>query len=335
VKFFSCEHCGRTIYFDSTRCTGCGSALAFFPERRSLGIPGNGARPCRNQDEIACNWVLDPGDPSELCRSCRLTEVIPDLAIAGSREAWRRLEAAKRRLLYSIFELGLPLHGLSFAFLRDESAVGTPKVLTGHADGRITINLAEADDPERERIRVDLGESYRTLLGHFRHEIGHYYWNVLVRDAGVLDDFRLVFGDERADYDEAGRRHYGQGPPADWPSRFVSAYASMHPWEDFAETWAHSLHMTDTLETARAHGLGLKPRPTGQTVRLGQLDPESFEQRIGAWLPLTATLNELSRSMGLPDAYPFVLPAAAIGKLRWVHERIAQSRAAAALSPGT
>ena len=333
MKLFSCEQCGRSVYFDSSRCTGCGSALAYFPERRSIGVLESGARPCRNLDEIGCNWACDSGDPSGACRSCRLTELIPDLAIPGTREALRRLEAAKRRLLFSLAKLALPLHGLSFAFLRDEAAVGKPKILTGHHEGRITINLAEADDPQRERIRVDLGESYRTLLGHFRHEIGHYYWNVLIRDAGVFDDFRKVFGDERADYAEAGRRHYSFGPPPDWPASFISAYASMHPWEDFAETWAHYLHMTDTLETARAHDLGLKPKPAARTVRLGQLDPESFDQLIGAWLPLTVTLNELSRSMGLPDAYPFVLPAAAIAKLRWVHERIAQSRAA--LNPGT
>src|SRR6202011_5238904 len=39
----------------------------------------------------------------------------------------------------------------------------------------------------------------------------------------------------------------------------VTPYASAHPWEDFAETWAHYFHMVDTLETATAFGLRLRP----------------------------------------------------------------------------
>jgi len=262
--------------------------------------------------------------------------VIPNLKEPGSLDAWRRLEAAKRRLLFTLLGLGLPDRGLAFRFLKDESTAGQPKVLTGHAEGRITINIAEADDPHREQVRIEMGEAYRTLLGHFRHESGHYYWNLLIRDGDRAASFRERFGDERADDAEAGRRHYSTGPPADRATRFVSVYASMHPWEDFAETWAHHLHRTDTLETARAQGLGLKPRPAGAgrsrnppTVLLREIDPESFEQLIGAWAPLTVTLNELNRSMGAPDPYPFVVHDRAAAKLRLVHETIEQARRSA------
>lgn len=342
MKLFACDECGRTLYFDSTTCNGCHSRLGFLPSRCVVTSEKNGCRLCRNgADYDACNWLLDPGDSSEYCRSCRLNDVIPDLSVPGDRKAWKRLEAAKRRLLYSVLQLRLPLqgkaeaekHGLAFAFLKDPEGSGKLKIQTGHAEGLITINLSEADDPVRERIRIEMGETYRTLLGHFRHEIGHYYWNVLVRDAGRSDSFRKAFGDERGDYAEAKRRHYSLGPPSDWPLRFVSAYASMHPWEDFAETWAHYLHLTDTLETARSHGLGLKALPEGPvekidrpaTVLLRQVDPQSFDQLIAAWYPLTVALNELGRSMGVPDAYPFVLSPAAIAKLRFVHDLVRES----------
>jgi hypothetical protein len=358
MKLFSCI-CGQVLFFESVSCIRCGRALAFLPDRgvvtavepaedpagaavlwRAVRDEGRGPiyRPCRNStDHGVCNWAVGADDDSPYCRSCRLNQVIPDLSASGARDRWHRLEIAKRRLLYTLFDLGLPVEGkadhpdggLGFSFLAEAPGSAT-KVFTGHADGVITINIAEADDPFREKMRVSMGEGYRTLLGHFRHEIGHYYWDRLVKGGRWLAPFRERFGDESADYAEAQKRHYGQGPPADWSSRFVSPYASMHPWEDWAESWAHYLHMTDTLETARAYGLALAPRPVepaprSPTVAVRRLDLHSFEDLMAGWVPLTVALNSLNRSMGLPDSYPFVLSQAAVEKLRFVHRVIAGS----------
>lgn len=302
---------------------------------------GRAYRLCENyRQENVCNWTVPVDDPDPLCASCRLTKVIPDLMVAGNKEAWYRLESAKRRLIYSLLTLGLPLEGkgdaesgVAFEFLADARAPGSDPVLTGHNEGVITLNLAEADDSERERRRTQLHEPYRTLLGHFRHEIGHYYWDRLVAEGPDGDGFRKLFGDERLDYGEALKRHYSQGAPADWQQRFVSTYASSHPWEDWAETWAHYLHMTDSLETAAACGLSLKPRRADEpAMRSAGMDPfgESFERMVEAWFPLTYVLNNLNRGLGLPDGYPFVLSLPALEKLRFVHGVIGRARAAAA-----
>ena len=306
--------------------TGGGEPVAF-----SLrGAEGKVFRLCRNyRGENVCNSAVAAADPDPLCRSCRLTRVIPDLSQPGRREAWYRLEAAKRRLIYTLLGLGLPVasktedpdNGLVFEFLADspDGAV----VFTGHKDGVITVNVAEADDAEREKRRLQMGEPYRTLLGHFRHEIGHYYWDRLIKDSPHLPAFRQLFGDEREDYAKALERHYQQATPRDWQARFVSLYASMHAWEDWAETWAHYLHMTDALETAASCGMSLKPRRTDEPVLSpGSGRPESFDQMIQRWFSLTYVLNNLNRGMGMPDAYPFVLSAPAIEKLRFVHHVI-------------
>jgi hypothetical protein len=331
MKLFSCV-CQQLLFFESVTCTRCGRALAFLPDRQQVAalepegdawrLAGEGARYrlCRNYTEQAvCNWAVPHNESDEYCRSCRLNQVIPNLAHAGAQEAWHRLEIAKRRLLYTLIDLGMPLEGLAFQFLEDEP--GGNKVFTGHEHGVITINIAEADDPFREKMRVQMGEAYRTLLGHFRHEVGHHYWERLVASGYRLEPFRERFGDERADYVEGRQRHYDQGPPADWSARFVSPYASMHPWEDWAETWAHYLHMTDTLETARAYALVVRPVGT-PAVLTRRLDPHQFEDLVAGWVPLTMALNSLNRSMGLPDLYPFVLSETALAKLRFVHEVI-------------
>jgi hypothetical protein len=199
--------------------------------------------------------------------------------------------------------------------------------MTGHDNGLITINIVEADDVERERRRNSMGEPYRTLLGHFRHEIGHYFWNVLVRDDASIVQFRAIFGDEREDYGAALQTHYARGPKEHWQDEFVSAYAGSHPWEDFAETWAHYLHIVDTLETAGAFGLRVSPQIESGPELAAIIDFEPHHERdlnrlIEAWLPLTFAVNSLNRSMGQPDLYPFVLPPAVINKLSFIHERI-------------
>jgi hypothetical protein len=355
VKLFSCSQCQQLLFFESVQCLGCGRSLAYLPDRglvsalepaqpglwTALAPSAHGAtyRLCRNHSEHAvCNWAVPSSDPIEFCRACRLNQMIPNLGSPGAREAWHRLEIAKRRLLYTLFALGLPVEGkvdegrpgLAFAFLADAPAADE-RVFTGHSDGLVTINIAEADDPFRERMRVQMGEPYRTLLGHFRHEIGHYYWDKIVRPGRWLPRFRELFGDETADYAEAQARHYDNGPRPDWPDHFVSAYASMHPWEDWAETWAHYLHITDTLETARAYGLAVAPRPvTGPPliapVAVRRLDLHAFDDLMNGWVPLTMALNSLNRSMGARDSYPFVLSTAAVTKLRFVHDVIEDTR---------
>jgi len=263
-----------------------------------------------------------------------ITRVIPDLRQPGHQTAWYRLEVAKRRLLYSLRHLGLPLvpkdedpaQGLAFAFLADPGGPGAAPVLTGHCNGVITINVAEADDVEREHRRQQLHEPSRTLLGHFRHESGHYYWDRLLPQRPRLEGFHALFGDERVDYSQALTHHYQHGAPADWPQQCISAYASAHPWEDWAETWAHYLHMTDAVETAVACGLALQPlRPDEPSVpppvRGGRLG--AFEAMLQHWFSLTSVLNNLNRSLGLPDAYPFLLSTPVIDKLRFVHDTIA------------
>ena len=218
-----------------------------------------------------------------------------------------------------------PERGLAYEFLAE--SVGA-KVLTGHDDGVITINLAEADDAEREKRRLQLGEPYRTLLGHFRHEIGHYYWDRLILHSSAIERFRALFGDERMPYDQALQRHYGEGPPPDWQERYISAYAASHPWEDWAETWAHYLHMSDTLETAAECGLSLEPkRVDGPALKPDASDGlgVSFDAMIENWFALTFVLNNLNRGLGLPDGYPFVLSPSVIEKLRFVHETVAST----------
>ena len=257
----------------------------------------------------------------------------PDLAQPGNREAWYRLEVAKRRLVYSLLSLGLPLHnkgedperGLVFEFLADVTGPGAGQVLTGHRGGCITINIAEADDSKREERRLRMHEPYRTLLGHFRHESGHYYWDRLIQSTDRIDAFRELFVDERDNYQDVLQRHYNEGAPPDWQQRVISAYASSHAWEDWAETWAHYLHMTDTLETAAACGLALRPpRPDDPSLTPNPRGtaPASFERMIKNWFPVTYVLNNLNRGLGLPDSYPFVLSPAVIDKLRFIHDTV-------------
>ena len=328
MKSFHCD-CGNRVFFDNDACLACGRALGFeFATLRLLSLAAEGAdrvaadgmrfRPCANQLEYGnCNWLLGVDDPGALCPSCRLNEVIPALSEADNRRLWTRVEQAKRRLLYSLRKLGLPLarpdggQPLRFRILEDRRrnpAVLESFIATAHRDGAITINIAEADDAARHAVREQMQERYRTVLGHLRHEAGHYYFGTLVDSAGRLGQCRVLFGDERSDYDEAMRRHYVNGPPADWPERFVSAYASSHPAEDFAETFAHFLHIDDALETARAGGLSAA----------GIHAPEGHGDWIGDWVELSVILNEILRSLGADDPYPFVLTQPVQDKLNFI-----------------
>jgi hypothetical protein len=357
MKTFHCSHCQNLVFFENIRCLNCGRSLAFLPDRRLMAAltPGEGGvwqaeippgdsppyRLCANYDLVSvCNWVVAVDDPNEFCPSCRLNRVIPDLSSERNRVGWFRLEVAKRRMLYTLMGLDLAIEpkngnnlGLAFEFLEDSTDGDAKRVLTGHDNGLITINIAEADDVHRERQRSLQREPYRTLLGHFRHEIGHYFWDRLIAYGPLLDDFRALFGDERADYQQALDRHYGEGPPARWEDSFISAYSTMHPWEDWAESWAHYMHMVDALETAGAAGLALRPKRRDEPQMQPPPDPlnsnyRDFDAMIEAWVSLTYVLNNLSRGLGLPDSYPFVLSTPAIRKLRFIHGTINAHREA-------
>jgi hypothetical protein len=295
---------------------------------------------CANYDQVSvCNWVIPADEAGDFCRSCRLNRIIPDLSSNRNRIAWFRLEVAKRRMLYTLLGLGLPVapkdgdgrSGLAFEFLEDSSDGDAKRVFTGHDNGLITINIAEADDVHRERERALQKEPYRTVLGHFRHEIGHYFWDILISNSHKLDTFRGLFGDERADYQIALERHYSDGPPVLWEHSFISAYATMHPWEDWAESWAHYLHMVDALESAGAAGLALRPKRSDEPRMQPPPDPlnphfRDFDVMIESWVSLTYVLNNLSRGLGLADSYPFVLSAPAIDKLRFIHTTVDEYR---------
>lgn len=303
-------------------------------------------RKCKNySDYDVCNWMVPLENNDEYCLSCNLNEVIPDLTDADNLKLWYRMEKAKRRLLYALLRLKLPLkskaddnvQGLGFSFLKDETQDQfgnelTVKnfVTTGHAAGLITINLNEADHSARIEMREKMQEQYRTLLGHFRHESGHYYWDRLIAKSDKLDKFRKLFGDERLDYVQSMNSYYENGPASNWQNVWISAYASMHPWEDWAETWAHYLHMIDTLETANDFDFSIAGNKIANPIpNEGWLDQvytaTSFTHLFNDWCQLTKVLNGLNRSMGLDDAYPFVIPLSALDKLRFVHEVVAQT----------
>ena len=353
MKPFHCDSCGGLVFFENKACVKCGHVLGFLPEILDLSAveaDGDSLRPlspgsngqlhrrCANgrQHDI-CNWLVPGDDPNPFCVACRLNDIVPDLSVPGNRERWYLLECAKRRLMYTLLKLRLPFDAvategrpaLRFRFLGDTGA--TAPILTGHESGTITLNIAEADDEVREARRVSLHEPLRTLLGHFRHEIAHYYWDRLIANSSWLERFRSVFGDERDDYGQALKRHYEQGPSVNWLDRSVTAYASAHPWEDWAETWAHYLHIVDTIETAAGFGLTLRPRhPAAETMtadpKKAATEQAEFDLILATWFPLTYALNSLNRGMGLSDLYPFVLSAVAIAKLRFIHEVISGSR---------
>ncbi len=328
MRAYSCGHCGQLVFFENSLCLRCSSPLGFSPSRLDLVVlddpPDRGARPCANSVIAECNWVVEEHQPGPLCYSCELTRTRPADADAAELAAFARAEAAKRRLIFQLLDLALPIgEDLAFDLLSSRSAA----VVTGHDQGVITIDLAETDDVRREQRRSDLSEPYRTMLGHFRHEIGHYYWPLLVERSRELERWRELFGDERLDYDSAIERHYDQGPPADWSQRHVSAYATMHPWEDWAETFAHYLHIRDTLQTAAAFGLyvaGPAVAPSGSLSAApdDSDDERRFESLIEDWLPLTYALNAVNRSMGSGDLYPFTLAPTVIEKLAFVHSRV-------------
>jgi hypothetical protein len=336
VKLFTCRNCGQTVFFESQLCLQCGFHLAFAPRQMTMlaaapGQPGlvwigsdDNAQLCANVEFGVCNWLTDADN--RLCRACTHNRTIPHLGEPANVELWGRLERAKHYLFYGLLRLGMePGDDLVFDFLADDAG----RAMTGHESGVITIALAEADDPERERRRTLLHEPYRTLLGHFRHEVGHYFWDRLIARRGAIEGFRKTFGDESEDYGSALQRYYDQGPAPNWQQSFVSAYASMHPWEDFSESWAHYLHIVDTMETAAAVGLAVELPGEGGAHWPIAFDPyraATVEELTAAWVPLSVALNTINRSMGQPDLYPFVLAPGLGPKLAFIHRLITAGR---------
>jgi hypothetical protein len=338
MKTFTCA-CGARLFFENSTCLVCSRELGFLPDRLTLSAleprgdgryqPTNGQgdyEKCQNYvEQGVCNWMIPTGEPQALCPACRLNNVIPNLDNADSRALWAEVEKAKRRLIYSLSRLGLPLvpksedsrTGLAFDIRAPD---GGERVLTGHAEGLITLNLLEADPVAREKMRIAMKERYRTLLGHFRHEVGHYYWERLIRDAGNLERFRELFGDERANYADALQCYYGNAEAAQFADSYISSYAMAHPWEDWAETFAHYLHIVDTLDTAQHFGFTPDVQPGAPLA-----DSADFDLLMRAWVDLTVALNALNRSMGLADAYPFGISGKVRDKLEFVHRRVSDS----------
>jgi len=315
------------VFFENTVCLRCHTPLRFDSERLSLVAMEDGTQwvDCANRSLAGCNWLAER--EGGLCRSCRLTRTRPANADAAGLEALVVAERAKRRVLVQLMELGLPgIRDGALAF--DLLSSAERPVTTGHADGVITIDLAESDDARREARRAQLGEPYRTMLGTLRHELGHYMQPLLLVGDEAWTACRSLFGDDRVDYGEALERHYTDGPPLDWEDRYVSAYATMHPWEDWAETFAHYLHITDTLETAAEFGVAVEGPlavvADDSLAAVPMADPgeHDFATLLGSWLPLTYALNAINRSMGRDDLYPFALAPAVVKKLSFVHQRV-------------
>jgi len=347
MKLFRCDNCGQLLYFENSQCEKCGYKLGFLCDDLALytlkengdvfTLWGNNAqikyRYCGNHNYGVCNWLIPESSDSQFCKACSFNRTVPDISNPEYRLRWSTIESAKHRLIYTLLRLRLPLYnktddeerGLLFDFMADEEN-SEKRVLTGHSNGVITLNIAEADDIEREMARKSMDEVYRTVLGHFRHEIGHYYWDRLIDNSAYLDEYRALFGDERKDYGEALNEHYKNGAPKDWGKNYISAYATMHSWEDWAETWAHYLHILDTVETAYAYGMSVHPAMASNAALLHadiDIDPyetNNFRQVLTLWFPLTFALNSLNRSMGLHDLYPFVIPPKVVDKLLFIHK---------------
>jgi hypothetical protein len=348
MRIFTCQACQQLLYFENTECERCHRKLGYIctlgtisavepagSEWIALADPKRRYRFCANWEAGVCNWLVAADEHEKFCLACQHNRTVPDVSDPVRLQQWRKIEEAKRRLFYTLIKLKLPMptaasgdpEPLTFDFLADPPSPEAARVMTGHDNGLITISLGEADDAEREKLRTAMGERYRTILGHFRHEVGHYYWDKLVRDRNEIASFRKLFGDETADYGEALKRHYANGPPPNWRDSYVSAYATTHPWEDWAETWAHYFHIVDTLEMADAFGVRIAPKVAAEPELEAEIDLDPHRVRrvsrlIEAWLPLVFAVNSINRSMGQPDLYPFVLPPPVIEKLSYIHQVI-------------
>lgn len=337
MKRFFCD-CGQEVYFDNIYCGACDRQLGFDAETLELvslkkheerwqANTSQGLKHYKScghrEHELQCNWLLPENSSDLQCISCATTRMIPMLNMPDNMRRWQALESCKRRMLYGLLRLELPLFSkqspekkLVFDFLEDKRSnpeIDVEHVNSGHANGIITLNAAEADASYREAAKQAMNEPYRTLLGHFRHEIGHFFWDVLIQGSPHNADFIQIFGDGAKNYRESLDNYYATGPAEDWQENYISAYASAHPLEDWAETWAHYLLMMDTLETALSYNL-----ITG--VEANQYS----DSWITEWMQLVVVMNALNRSMGHGDAYPFVVSETVQRKLKFVRDLVKQ-----------
>ncbi len=343
MRVFICSTCHHELDFESSSCSNCHSLVGYVSDRREVVVivPDGPARyivdghptaqwRCLNAS-WGCNWMLPADEGDVWCLSCRLTRGRPDEADPAAVVAWSAAEAAKRRLVFQLGELGLPIEqrssttpqGLAFDLVHVPGAAG----VTGHDRGLITLDLSEADDRHRDELRRTLGESFRTLIGHLRHEVGHYYFAHLVSHADEIAEFRALFGDERIDYSAALVEHYRlarTGAEAADLGRFVTGYAAAHPLEDWAETFAHYLHTLDGLQTADSHGLAAtSPDADGRVNRRRRAgDVKSFASILQRWLPVAETINAIADGLGSSRPYPFTLSPVVVTKLEFVHARV-------------
>lgn len=344
--------CDAPLFRENTVCLTCGAAVGHVPDNAILTsfsilpdgrwkadhpeLRGRHFKPCSGRALAhQCNWMLDAKDTGEQCLACSLTRTIPDLTVPGAPDHWAAVEHTKRQVVIQLLRLEIPVKsklthpdGVCFDLLEPQAAGAT--VMTGHEDGVITLNLSEANPAQRTATRELMGERYRTLAGHLRHELAHYYWDLLAVNPEWLEQCREVFGDERQDYGAALQRHHQNGAPGDWSLNYISPYASSHPWEDWAECFAHYLHMEEGLETSAQLGIDLRKLhlravPFDRSVLGGDISrrsAEKFLDRIDRWVLLGLATNELNAALGHEPAYPFVLNAAVVNKLHFIQESL-------------
>ena len=335
MERFACGACANEVRFDASTCRICGAQLGYVPGERTIRTIqplGDGVSYAIRRSGVAwwrclnaawgCNWVLPADSGGTWCRSCGLTRGRPDDDRPDAVEAWSRAETAKRRLIHQLDRLALPIEGRSAAtpngLTFDLVYVPGERGLTGHLDGVVTLDLAEADDCHRDNIRRSLHEPYRTLIGNLRHEIGHHYWHRLVGQSDDLGRARALFGDDRVDYAAALAAHY-EAPAESWDeTRFITGYAAAHPLEDWAETFAHYLYVIDAVETAVAFGL------TGDAPDRAAMPREAgtFAELLGQWRPLARAIDAIAEDVGSPPLYPFHPVGAVVDKLEFVHTRV-------------
>ncbi len=341
MKVFQCGHCNYPLFFENNTCENCGHLSGYRDlDRQMVTFDPAGSslisdrekieyKYCKNKAHGVCNWIIAKNYPHDYCRSCQLNRTIPDLSVKENFPNWHHLEVAKHRLIYQLQKIGLDLpskmtneEGLCFDFVTKNN---DPNLMTGHANGVITILLKEADSVLREQARKDLQEPYRTLIGHLRHEVGHYFWERLISEnQDALQTFRNIFGNEEANYADALQTYYKQGAPDDWRDSYISKYATSHPWEEWAETWAHYLHIMDMVETAHFFGLEVNSKAISENMKIAStFDPytiKDFRSIVQTCIPLSYAVNSINRSMGISDVYPFVITAAVVKKMSFIHE---------------
>ncbi|WP_436516326.1 zinc-binding metallopeptidase family protein [Ekhidna sp. To15] len=344
MKIFQCGHCGHPLFFENIFCENCNHTVGyndtlrimntFDQEKDSLLFADRDNKQyrfCKNKEHQVCNWLIEAESPHDYCTACSFNRTIPNLTNKTNHEKWHKLEIAKHRLICQLQRFGLELankmqseNGLCFDFLAKQEGVS---VMTGHANGVITILLSEADSVLREQMRREMSEPYRTLIGHFRHEVGHYFWDRLIyTNENRLEEFRALFGDERMNYAKAMKSYYATGGNQHWSDSFISKYATSHPWEDWAESWAHYLHIMDVTETAYYFGLKVAPikgfSGMASHVNFDPYEVKNFNKVVEVCIPLLFASNAINRSMGIPDVYPFVINKAVIDKMTFIHELI-------------